>query len=74
MRILGSVLMAIGTFLLLAALLSLVTPQLQYGRAGVTGRVSSFELTVLAGVILLGGGALMRRRARRASRVVPPAR
>jgi hypothetical protein len=73
MRILGSVLMALGTFLLLAAVLSLVGPELQQSGLDVRGWVTSFHASVLLGVILLGAGALLRRRARRGARVGPPA-
>jgi LPXTG-motif cell wall-anchored protein len=73
MRIIGSLLMAIGTFLILAAVLSLAGPELVRGGVDVSGSVSSFEWTLLVGVILLGGGALLRRRARRDSGVLPPA-
>ncbi|HJR63546.1 MAG TPA: LPXTG cell wall anchor domain-containing protein [Gemmatimonadaceae bacterium] len=73
MRIFGSLLMAIGTFLILAAVLSLAGPELQRGGVNVSGSVSSFEWTLLVGVVLLGAGALLRRRGRRDSGVVPPA-
>ena len=63
MRILGTILMLVGVFVLIAAALSVFGMNLRANGMDVIGNVTSAPGAVITGVILMIGGAWLRRRA-----------
>jgi hypothetical protein len=63
MRRFGTILMAIGAFLMTAAVLALLGPTLEARGINVIGVVTSVPGVLLTGAALLFVGALLRRRA-----------
>jgi len=63
MRRFGTILMVVGGFVIISALLAVIGPTLQGGGINVTGFVTSVPGALLTGAALLLIGALLRRRA-----------
>lgn len=63
MRRFGTILMVIGAFVMISAVLALIGPTLEAGGINVTGFVTSVPAALLTGAALLFIGALFRRRA-----------
>jgi hypothetical protein len=63
MRRFGTILMVVGAFVMIAAVLALLGPTLESGGINVTGFVTSVPGALLTGAALLFIGAMLRRRA-----------
>lgn len=72
MRLLGTLLMLFGTFLLLAAALTVFGPRLRANGIDLFGAVTSLSGAVLTGAICLVAGAVIRRWASRRRQQVRP--
>ncbi|MDP9176487.1 MAG: hypothetical protein M3O61_02295 [Gemmatimonadota bacterium] len=63
MRRFGTILIVIGAFVMISAVLALLGPTLEAGGINVSGFVTSVPGALLTGAALLFFGALLRRRA-----------